>query len=64
VAIKIVAQVCFGLAGSAAILDAVASTRLFGWKRSEKDSSGGVQWPVRAFEATLGFGFLLGAILS
>jgi hypothetical protein len=64
VRIKILVQLCFGLVGSAAILDAVASTKLFGGRRCEKDSSVGVQWPVRAFEATLGFGLLLGAILS
>lgn len=57
-------QLCFGLVGSAAIIDAIASPKLFGWRRSDEDSSVGVHWPVRAFEATLGFGLLLGAILS
>jgi hypothetical protein len=61
---KILVQVCFGFVGVGAIVDAVASTKLFRSGRSDEDSIVGVQWPVRAFEATLGFGFLLGAILS
>jgi hypothetical protein len=61
---KILVQLCFGFVGAVAIIDAVTSARLFGWGRSDEESSVGVQWPVRAFEATLGFEFLLGAILS
>jgi hypothetical protein len=61
---QVLVQLCFGFVGTAAIIDAVASTKLFWWRRSDEDSSVRVQWPVRAFEATLGIGFLLGVILS
>jgi hypothetical protein len=64
VSTKIWVQLCFGVAGSMAMIDAILGRKILRWVGSEKGLAAEARWPVRAFEATIGFGLLVGAILS
>lgn len=60
---EVAVRLCFGVAGSIGVIDAVSGRKMFQSRRSENPPPE-VRWPARAFQATVGLGFLLGAILS
>ena len=60
---ELAVRLCFGFAGSIGVIDAVSGRKMFQSRRSENPLPE-VRWPARAFQATVGLGFLLGAILS